>query len=102
MLVVTICGGIVVGVVCAGIAMLLAGRTADYLVESTISTVLAYASFMVAQHFHGSGILAVVTSGLIIGNFGLLETQKYDKFITKKGRQFIRCEHLVDDCCQLT
>lgn len=88
MLVVTIGGGIVIGAICAGIAMLLAGRTADYLVESAISTVLAYASFMIAQHFRGSGILAVVTSGLIIGNFGLLETRKYDKFITEKGRQF--------------
>lgn len=89
MLAMTIGGGIAVGIVCAGIAMLLAGRTADYLVESTISTVLAYAAFMIAQHFHASGILAVVTSGLIIGNCGLLETRKYDKFITKKGRQFI-------------
>lgn len=88
MLIVTIGGGVVVGAACAGVAMLLAGRTADHLVESTISTVLAYASFMIAQHFQGSGILAVVTSGLIMGNFGLLETRKYDKLITEKGRQF--------------
>lgn len=88
MLVETIGGGIFVGGICAAIAILLAGRTADHLVESTISTALAYASFMIAQHFHGSGILAVVTSGLIIGNFGLLETQKFETFITPKGRQF--------------
>lgn len=89
MLLVTIGGGIAVGAICASIAILLAGRTTDYLVESTISTVLAYASFMIARHFHGSGILAVVTSGLIIGNLGLLKTRRFDKFITQKGRRFI-------------
>ena len=88
MLMVTIGGGIVVGIACAGIAILLAGRTSDYLVESTVSTVLAYASYTIAEHFHCSGILATVTSGLMMGNLGLAEARKYDKFITEKGRQF--------------
>lgn len=88
MLLLTIGGGIAVGIVCAGSAILLAGRTSDYLVESTLSTVLAYASFTIAEHFHCSGILATVTSGLIMGNMGLADARKYDKFITEKGRQF--------------
>lgn len=38
--------------------MLLAGRTADYLVEITFTTLAAYGSFFVAEHYQCSGALA--------------------------------------------
>lgn len=62
--------GIVAGAIASGIAMLIAYNTADNLVEIAITTVAAYGSFLVAEHFHGSGVLAALTAGLLFGNVG--------------------------------
>jgi CPA1 family monovalent cation:H+ antiporter len=66
---VTIIGGVVIGGIIAYLFMLLAGRTPDYLVEITFTTLAAYGSFFVAEHFHCSGVLAALTAGLVVGNF---------------------------------
>jgi monovalent cation:H+ antiporter, CPA1 family len=42
------------------------------LVEITFTTIAAYGSFLVAEHFHFSSVLATITAGLIIGNAGHL------------------------------
>jgi CPA1 family monovalent cation:H+ antiporter len=68
-LVVTIVGGVLIGGVIASVFMLLAGRTPDYLVEITFTTLAAYGSFFVAERFHCSGVLAALTAGLVVGNF---------------------------------
>lgn len=65
-------GSIICGAVVAGLVLLLSGATRDHLVEVTFSTVAAYGSFLLAEHFHGSGVLATLTAGLIIGNVGNL------------------------------
>jgi monovalent cation:H+ antiporter, CPA1 family len=66
---VTIIGGVLTGGIIAYLFMLLAGRTPDYLVEITFTTLTAYGSFFVAEHFHLSGVLAALTAGLVVGNF---------------------------------
>jgi monovalent cation:H+ antiporter, CPA1 family len=66
---VTIVGGILIGGTVAYLFMLLAGRTPDYLVEITFTTLTAYGSFFVAEYFHLSGVLAALTAGLVVGNF---------------------------------
>ncbi len=71
-LVFTIAGGVVCGAVVAGIVSLLIRRTEDPLVEFTFTTVAAYGSFLIAEHFHFSGILGCLTAGLIMGNSGPL------------------------------
>ncbi len=71
-LVVTIIGGIICGAIVAGVVLLLAGRTEDPLVEITFTTIAAYGSFLLAEHFHFSGVLATLTAGLIVGNIGSL------------------------------
>ena len=68
-LMVTIIGGVLIGGITAYLLMLLAGRTPDYLVEITFTTVAAYGSFFLAEHFHCSGVLAALTAGLVVGNF---------------------------------
>jgi monovalent cation:H+ antiporter, CPA1 family len=70
-LLLTIVGGAMVGVVVGfGFGfMLLAGRTPDYLVEITFTTLAAYGSFFVAEHYHLSGVLAALTAGLVVGNY---------------------------------
>lgn len=70
-LVVTAGGGVLCGALIAGAALLLMGRTEDHLVEITFSTVSAYSSFLLAERFHLSGVLATLTAGLILGNLGL-------------------------------
>ena len=77
----SIVGGVAVGAILASALMALAGRTPDYLVEITFTTLAAYGSFFVAEHYHLSGVLATMTAGLVVGNF------KSSSLITRAGRQ---------------
>jgi len=65
----TIIGGVLIGGTVAYLFMLLAGRTPDYLVEITFTTLAAYGSFFLAEHYHCSGVLAALAAGLVVGNF---------------------------------
>ena len=69
---IVIIGSLVCGAVVAGAVLLLAGATDDHLVEITFTAVAAFGSFLVAEHFHFSGVLATLTTGLILGNIGHL------------------------------
>ena len=82
-LIVTIGGGVLFGGVTAGVVLVLARGTSDHLVEIVFTTFAAYASFLLAEHFHCSGILASLTAGLIVGNVGPLGA------ISPKGREAI-------------
>lgn len=68
----TLAGGILIGAAVTGLILLVAGRTTDHLVEITLTTLAAYGSFLLAEHFHASGILAALTAGLLVGNVGWL------------------------------
>lgn len=83
----TVGGGIFAGVTCAGAAIAVAGRTSDHLIESTLTTVAAYGSFLMAEHFHCSGVLATVTAGILMGNLGILAEGK-GRRISQRGREF--------------
>ncbi len=71
-LLITVAGGIAAGAVVAVPLILIAGRTTDRLVEVTLTTLIAYGSFLLAEHFHLSGVLATLTAGLIVGNYGFM------------------------------
>jgi len=45
-------------------------RVDDYLIETTLTTVLAFGAYLVAERLHLSGVLAVVAAGLMNGNLG--------------------------------
>ena len=66
------CGGIAVGVALATPLFALIGYViSDEAVEITLSVVLAYASFVIAEHFlHVSGVMATVSAGLVAGSYG--------------------------------
>lgn len=70
--VMTVLGGLVIGAAIGGLAIGLAGRTDDHLIETTFTMIAAYGSFLVAEHFHVSGVLATLTTGLMLGNLGSL------------------------------
>ena len=71
-LLVIVFGAIGFGAAVAFLCLLLSGATDDHLTEVTFTTVAAYGSFLLAEHFHTSGVLATLTAGLIIGNIGHL------------------------------
>jgi CPA1 family monovalent cation:H+ antiporter len=65
----TVVGGLMCGAVVASLALLLAGRTEDHLVEIAFTTVAAWGSFLLAEHLHLSGVLATLTAGLLMANY---------------------------------
>ena len=82
-LVVSVAGGILCGGLTAGVLLLLAGQTEDPLIEITFTTFAAYASFLLAEQFHASGVLACLTAGLVVGNIGPLGA------ISPRGREAV-------------
>jgi len=64
-------GGLAIGIVLGIAASQIIGRIDDPLVETTLTTVLAYGSFLIGEHvLHVSGVLAVVAAGIVNGNVG--------------------------------
>lgn len=64
----TLAIGLLAGAIVAGIVLAIVGRTDDHLIEVALTTVAAYGSFLLAEQFGGSGILATLTSGMLLGN----------------------------------
>ncbi len=63
-------GGLAVGFVLGYLAYKILSYIDDHLIEVSITLILAYSSFLIAEDLHLSGVMAVVCSGLIIGNYG--------------------------------
>ncbi|MDX1301249.1 cation:proton antiporter [Photobacterium sp.] len=65
-------GGILVGLITSWLVASLIGQLRNLpLVEITLTICLAYLSFLLAEHYlHVSGVMAVVTAGLVINSFG--------------------------------
>ncbi|HEX3860578.1 MAG TPA: cation:proton antiporter [Stellaceae bacterium] len=78
-------GGTMIGLACGGLAILVAGGTADHLVETALTTVAAYGSFLLAEYLHASGVLAAVAAGLLMGNVGVLR----ERILSQRGREFV-------------
>ena len=79
----TLGGGVAVGLLVSAAILLIVGRTNDPLVEITLTTIAAYGSFLIAEHFHASGIISALTAGLLIGSGGR-------RFISEDGHQRVR------------
>ena len=63
-------GGLLIGGILGYVVAKLIERIDDYLIEVTLTTILAYGSYVLAEQFHFSGVLAVVLAGLVNGNIG--------------------------------
>jgi CPA1 family monovalent cation:H+ antiporter len=74
-------GAIACGLIVGGAALAIVGRTNDHLVEMTLTTVAAYASFLLAEKLGCSGIISAMSAGLLMGNLGI--TNVY----SDKGRE---------------
>ncbi len=62
--------GIVIGLALGWLASVAIARINDHLIETSITFVLAFGAYLVAESFHVSGVLAVVAAGLVNGNIG--------------------------------
>lgn len=63
-------GGILVGAFLGYVFSQLIRLYDDYPLEIAFSMLLFFGSFFIAEHFHVSGVIAVVVGGLIFGNYG--------------------------------
>lgn len=64
-------GGVVIGLILGNLISQVISRIDDYLIETTLTTILAFGSYLVAEQlFHVSGVLAVMAAGLVNGNIG--------------------------------
>ncbi|HKV77385.1 MAG TPA: Na+/H+ antiporter [Candidatus Sulfotelmatobacter sp.] len=63
-------GGAILGIVLGYVASRITGKINDPELEITLTTVVAYASYLLAYQLHLSGIIATAAAGLIIGNLG--------------------------------
>ncbi len=82
-------GGLLVGLLVGLAAVLVAGTSDDHLVETALSVLAAFGSFLLAEHFHGSGVLATVAAGVVMGNLGVLMPKTgFGLALSAHGRTF--------------
>lgn len=62
--------GTLVGATVGYLASKLTQRVDDPMIEITLTTIAAYGSFLFAEHFHLSGVIATVAAGMLCGNYG--------------------------------
>jgi CPA1 family monovalent cation:H+ antiporter len=69
--VVEVAGGTVVGALLGFIFSKITQRIDDPEIEITLTTILAYGSYLLAQSLHLSGVISTVAAGLTLGNLGV-------------------------------
>ncbi len=65
-----VAGGVAVGSVLGMAASTITRYFNDHLLEITLTTILAYGSFLVAVQLHVSPVISVVAAGIVMGNYG--------------------------------
>ena len=83
-------GGLAAGFGVGLIAVMIAGTSDDHLVETALTVVAAFGSFLIAEHFGASGVLASVAAGMTMGNLGVLtQKERFGISFTPHGRAFV-------------
>lgn len=62
--------GLVTGIGIGLVVSQIIRQVDDPMIEITLTTIAAYASFLVAEHLHYSGVIATVSAGMLCGNYG--------------------------------
>jgi CPA1 family monovalent cation:H+ antiporter len=68
--VVVVGGGLLIGIATGALFSRITARIDDHLIEITLTTILTYGTFIVAEALQVSGVIAVVVAGLMLGNVG--------------------------------
>ena len=83
-------GGLLIGLMVGLAAVVIAGASDDHLVETALSALAAFGSFLLAERFHASGVLATVAAGITMGNLGVLGPREGAALsLSVQGRQFV-------------
>ena len=83
-------GGLAAGFGVGLIAVMIAGTSDDHLVETALTALGAFGSFLIAEHFGASGVLATVAAGMTMGNLGVLtQKERFGISFTPHGRAFV-------------
>ncbi|WP_054697373.1 Na+/H+ antiporter [Syntrophomonas palmitatica] len=64
-------GGAALGAGIGIVASRLTREFNDHLLEIMLTTIVAFASYLLAEWFHVSGVIAVVSAGLVVGSYGM-------------------------------
>lgn len=64
-------GGTLVGIAIGLLASRLHFRLDDHLIEITLTTLVAFGSYLVGEALHVSGVMAVIAAGITLGNYGM-------------------------------
>jgi CPA1 family monovalent cation:H+ antiporter len=65
-----VAASVVIGLITGIVATRVIRIADDHLIELTISVVLAYGTYLVADQTHQSGIIATVVAGIVLGTYG--------------------------------
>jgi CPA1 family monovalent cation:H+ antiporter len=63
-------GGAALGVVIGYVASKITEQVDEPRIEITLTTIVAYGSYLLAEQLHVSGVIATVAAGLTVGNYG--------------------------------
>ena len=63
-------GGLIIGTLAGILASRITAQIDDHLIEITLTAILTYGTFLLAESIHVSGVIAVVSAGLVLGNVG--------------------------------
>lgn len=66
-------GSILIGALIGVLIARVMKATNDHLIELTLTLLAAYGTYLVADLVHGSGIIASVTAGIVLGTYGRRE-----------------------------
>ncbi len=82
-------GGLAVGAILGYlVSTVILKNVDDNLIETATTVALAFGSFIVAEQFHVSGVLAVVAAGVFVGNIGTLNTSPTTKITLENFWEF--------------
>jgi len=63
-------GGVLVGAILGLTFSKITAMIDDHLIEITLTTIVTYLTYMTAEYFKVSGVIAVISAGLMVGNYG--------------------------------
>jgi CPA1 family monovalent cation:H+ antiporter len=82
-------GGIVVGLGLGWVISRMIALVDDHLIVTTLTTVLAFGAFLIAEQLHLSGVLAVVAAGLVTGSSGEREMSPTTRIVVFNFWEYI-------------
>ncbi len=82
-------GGLVIGLGLGWVVSRLIAIVDDYLIETTLTTVLAFGAYIIAEQLHVSGVLAVVAAGLITGSIGERAMSPTSKIVVRNFWEYV-------------